>query len=303
MHFQKTKTIFITVGIFLALFVFTNKIAQAETSSTSAGFAYQMLESLPGFFAKDSISTGLPQLILAIYKFGIWTVGIAGLFMLTIGGFMYMASAGNNARVTTAKEIITDSLLGIVVAMCAYLILYVINPDLTSLNPSLITAEVSEVTEPPETSGEEVPPDGAATGGIGGSGCGGLKTQTASITSQCGATSPQLAAMLTCMAANSSTANAVITSITDSAGYTNCTPDNWSKPKCAHGKYSCHYGGKKCYSNQQSYAADLSTRNGMSADTLKKAAIACGANYTKDESSSANHVHASVGKSAGCLCY
>lgn len=78
--------------------------------------------------------TDFPSLILSIYKFGIWTVGIAGLFMLVIGGFMYMASAGNTATVNSAKGIITDALVGIVAAMCAYLVLYVINPDLTKIN-------------------------------------------------------------------------------------------------------------------------------------------------------------------------
>ena len=137
-NFQKIKAIIIITVIFLAFFVFTNKIAYA-------GFTYETLEALPGFFVAGA-SPNLPTLILSIYKFGIWTVGIAGLFMLTIGGFMYMASAGNNARVTTAKEIITDSLLGIAAAMCAYLIIYIINPDMTRINTSFPQSTVQETT-------------------------------------------------------------------------------------------------------------------------------------------------------------
>ena len=143
MDFHKTKTIIISVGIFLTLFVFAYR-ATPVASAATAQFQYPLLETVPGFFKQGSTDTDLPKLILAIYKFGIWTVGIAGLFMLTIGGFMYMASAGNNATVTSAKGIIADSLLGIVAALGAYLIMYVINPDLTNINIAFTTATVSD---------------------------------------------------------------------------------------------------------------------------------------------------------------
>ena len=104
------------------------------TIQTPDTFSYTLLESFPGFFKAESTMTDLPTMILAIYKFGIWTVGIAGLFMLVVGGFMYMASAGNTSTAGNARGIISDALLGIVAALGAYLILYVINPDLTKIN-------------------------------------------------------------------------------------------------------------------------------------------------------------------------
>ena len=104
-----------------------------------SAFEYKLLEAFPGFFSKGS-SPNLPDMILAIYKFGIWTVGICGLLMITIGGVMYMGSAGNNANAESAKRIITDSLIGIVAALGAYLFMYVINPDLTIIKLSLTTA-------------------------------------------------------------------------------------------------------------------------------------------------------------------
>ncbi len=108
----------------------------------SAEFQYTLLESFPGFFSAGNVMTDLPGMILAIYKFGIWTIGIAGLFMLVVGGFMYMASAGNTSTAGNAQGIIADALLGIVAALGSYLILYVINPDLTKLNLSF-TPQVS----------------------------------------------------------------------------------------------------------------------------------------------------------------
>ena len=277
------------------------------SNASSGSFKYILLESLPGFFQAGNEMTDFPGLILAIYKFGIWTIGISGLFMLTIGGIMYIGSAGNTSTAGTAKGIITDALIGVFAAMAAYLILYVINPDLIKLNINFMPVNVDIVTESSDMSAESSG-NLSGAGGAGGSGgatsagtpgsCGGLATQSG-IASQCSSAAPQLATMLTCIAGQLPTAT--VTSITDSKGYANCTPDKWSKPPCAHAEYSCHYGGKTCYSTGKSYAADISTR-GMSSSTIMSAAKTCGASYVLDESVSANHVHVSVGKAAGCGC-
>jgi len=124
-------------------------VASDQVQASPKQFKYTLLESFPGFFQAKSELTDLPTMILAIYKFGIWTIGIAGLFMLVVGGFMYMASAGNTSTASNARGIIWDALLGIVAALGAYLILYVINPDLTKLNISFTKVDVEEVESVP----------------------------------------------------------------------------------------------------------------------------------------------------------
>jgi hypothetical protein len=101
--------------------------------------------------------------------------------------------------------------------------------------------------------------------------------------------------MLSCVAGK--LPSAIINSISDSKGFSACTPNTWTST-CAHAKYSCHYGGKSCYLTGKSYGVDFSTRN-LSASQLITVAKACGASYTNDENS---HVHASVGQTAGCGC-
>lgn len=108
-------------------------------------FQYRLLEGIPGFFNKNQELSDLPALISAVYKFGIWTVGISAMFMIIIGGFTYMTSAGNKSSAGNAKSIISDSILGLVVALAAYLFLYVINPDLTKIKLNLISVEVDGV--------------------------------------------------------------------------------------------------------------------------------------------------------------
>jgi hypothetical protein len=137
---EKHKILLILGGILMFV---------SMANAAHAAFEYKLLESFPGFYSAGSVMTDFPALILAIYKFGIWTVGIAGLFMLVIGGVMYMTSAGNTATAGSAKTIIWDSLLGIVAALGAYLIMYVINPDLTKINIGFSAAEVTETEGTP----------------------------------------------------------------------------------------------------------------------------------------------------------
>ena len=118
----------------LLLLLFIGFLFGVKQNIAQAAFDYTLLESFPGFFTAGDTMTDFPALILAIYKFAIWTVGIAGLFMLVIGGFMYMTSAGNNSTASNAKGVIQDALVGIVAVLAAYLFIYVINPDLTVMN-------------------------------------------------------------------------------------------------------------------------------------------------------------------------
>jgi hypothetical protein len=66
--------------------------------------------------------------------------------MIALGAFSYLVTAvGNPSKVQSAKETISNALFGLALAFLAYLILYVINPDLVSgtLNqPSEIMSEI-----------------------------------------------------------------------------------------------------------------------------------------------------------------
>ena len=68
-----------------------------------------------------------------IYQIGLGIVGIIALITIVIGGVMYMTSAGNISQKSEAKDRITSAMLGLILALGAYLILYTINPDLVKL--------------------------------------------------------------------------------------------------------------------------------------------------------------------------
>lgn len=98
-------------------------------SLAMAAFDYIPMERIPG----SPTPLNFCEYLKAVYKFGIWTVGIAGMFMIMFGGYTYLLSAGNNSTMQKGKGFITDAIIGIIMALTAYLLLYIINPDLLEI--------------------------------------------------------------------------------------------------------------------------------------------------------------------------
>jgi hypothetical protein len=83
--------------------------------------------------------SGPSQYIQVIFRFGLTIVGIAALTALVIGGFLYLSSAGSETRKTSGKEWMWGAVIGLALMLCSWLILYTINPQITSLSePALM---------------------------------------------------------------------------------------------------------------------------------------------------------------------
>jgi len=94
-----------------------------------ATMQYRTMEQIPGT-PGAGINADWCVYLSYIYKFGLWSVGIATLLMIIIGGFMYTTSAGNNTSMEKAKGVITDAIAGLLLALASWLLLNTINPDL-----------------------------------------------------------------------------------------------------------------------------------------------------------------------------
>lgn len=128
------KKQFILSVAFLSLLSFTLALATpVQAQEQKPGRQYQLLEKIPG---TDGLGSDLPGYVSAIYKMALIIVTLSAVLMLTVGGFMYLTSAGNTASIGTAKGIIYDSLIGLIIALSAWLVLYIINPDLVEINLS-----------------------------------------------------------------------------------------------------------------------------------------------------------------------
>lgn len=92
---------------------------------------YTPMEKIPGF----DKPTDFPEYLMQIYKFGLGAIGVSAMFMIMIGGYMYLTSAGNTSQTGKAKAVIADAIAGLVLALVSYVLLYTINPDLVNFIP------------------------------------------------------------------------------------------------------------------------------------------------------------------------
>jgi hypothetical protein len=114
-----SKTKFIVFSLIALLIPLYNSVAQK-------------LGNIPGQEDLDG-TTSLIDYLNGLYKFGISITAILALFMIALGAFGYIVtSIGNPSKVMDAKEKITNALIGLIIALTAYLFLYVINPDLVT---------------------------------------------------------------------------------------------------------------------------------------------------------------------------
>lgn len=245
-----------------------------SSDTTTASLTYKTLENLPGF---ENESTDFPTYLKNLYLLALWIVGICALFMLVIGGFLYLSSAGNTALIGSAKKTIAGALIGLVIALISWLLLNTINPDLTEI--TLTSLSSSGGGGSGNTSGGNPTP---ASGDIDKAGCESLAHNSAN--SQCGLASKEIVSILSCMQGKgvsatiySLTSGGVGSDQTKSAACCGTT----GTPSCPHSKTTCHHGctyGTKGLS----YAADLT--GGISASTsdanlckIAEAAKSCGA--------------------------
>lgn len=77
---------------------------------------------------------GLDRLAKWLYTGIVIISGLAAFVMLVWGGITWMSSAGSPTAISDAKDRIQKALLGLLLVLASFLILQVINPELTVLN-------------------------------------------------------------------------------------------------------------------------------------------------------------------------
>ncbi len=77
----------------------------------------------------QGLPTNLGQLIQQIFGWSLGILGIAVFVMIFYAGFIWLTAAGNTSRISEARGHITNAVLGAVLLLSSYLILYTINPD------------------------------------------------------------------------------------------------------------------------------------------------------------------------------
>lgn len=89
-----------------------------------------------GFDINDPKQQSLPGIVAWLYVFIVGISGLAAFVMIVWGGVQWMTSQGNPTAIGDAKDKIKMALLGLLLVLASFLILQIINPELTLLkNP------------------------------------------------------------------------------------------------------------------------------------------------------------------------
>lgn len=89
---------------------------------------------IPGLFTGASVDETLfGRYVSAFYIFFAGVAGILAVVMIMYGGFHYIVSLGNPQRMKEGKDVINNAIIGLMLVLTSYLILYTINPNLTTL--------------------------------------------------------------------------------------------------------------------------------------------------------------------------
>ena len=121
--------------------IFYGGVAHAQSTTTS----YTLLAPLPKLNGQcpsnstcnDASSTvtqiDVNSYISYAYKLALALAVVLAVFMITVGGFEYMLSSSITDK-KNAQEKIWNAVLGLLLALCSYLLLYTIDPNLILSN-------------------------------------------------------------------------------------------------------------------------------------------------------------------------
>ncbi len=138
----KVSTIFFIAVFILQLFLLPLLFFNIDLAKAS-DVKFNPQISVPGseFIHSEAEDGGVPvsgstatigKYISAIYQYGIGIVAILATVVLMFGGVIWLTAGGDMNKVNSAKEWIKASLTGLIIALCSYVILLTINPDLVN---------------------------------------------------------------------------------------------------------------------------------------------------------------------------
>lgn len=95
-----------------------------------------------------------------LYKYLIGIAGILAGVMITFGGFQWLLAAGDAGKIKHARERIVNAVIGLILALGSYTVLFLVNPDLVTfkaLKVPFVQNEELETLDDPEISLANVP--------------------------------------------------------------------------------------------------------------------------------------------------
>ena len=123
--------------IFLLLFVFTFSFSFVSADERTLETNYPSIGGAEGI---DSETT-LPEYVKYIFRVSLIIVALASFAVLIYGGFIFLTSSGSPTSHGEGKNWLFSGVLGLIIALCSYIILNAINPDLLNIRLDNLTGE------------------------------------------------------------------------------------------------------------------------------------------------------------------
>jgi hypothetical protein len=121
---NKGKKIIIKITLLIFLFFFSASNVFALDLNLNSND--QFLKDAAGASGYNTAANDPDIIIGSIIKTLISFLGVIFFILVVYGGFMWMTARGNEPQIESAKKIITNSIIGLVVVMFAYAITWYI---------------------------------------------------------------------------------------------------------------------------------------------------------------------------------
>lgn len=126
--------IFSLIGLILAANLLTLAISPALSLAAGdeiGNLISDQLEPVKDIYGQDDVSsTTLAESISNIVKIALGFLGIIFLVLILYAGFTWMTAAGNDDKIDKAKKIISASVIGVTIVICAYIITFFVIDNL-----------------------------------------------------------------------------------------------------------------------------------------------------------------------------
>ncbi len=168
---NRTQKTFRSYALHLLSWVGIFGISSTAIAATTEAIKPQLAIPIPGvslskvIVGEGSMSVNwIAEYVVGVYTYLFGAVGFLVAFMMMFGGFQILTAGGDASKVSKGKAKIKNAVIGTVIAASAYLILGIINSDLTTLQPlSVRTVRADPVnmdrvpTAPSSSSGSAQP--------------------------------------------------------------------------------------------------------------------------------------------------
>lgn len=144
--------VFFQISIPKVQAVATPLTAQPTTAAPTPSNTYTPLQNVNLPNGKPLYTPSIITYLQTIYSFGIAIAGALAVIMIVFGGIQYMLSDAFTSK-SDAKDKIWAALQGLLLALCSYVLLYTINPEIVKLKFDLKPVAAPSATGVAGTSG------------------------------------------------------------------------------------------------------------------------------------------------------